>query len=121
MFQTSIVGFTIVNAAQQDSTCGGAPGWHFLRNDTLTGAILVIDFKLSQQGKLFSVHIALPSPKADPAAEPAVPQNGADRIITFSQHSCHVEGLVAQMLVIGGPARGEDLITDDFPVYLGFI
>ncbi len=40
---------------------------------------------------------------------------------TFLQHSCHIEGLIAQVLVIDRPAGRENLVTHNLAIDLGFI
>src|SRR5688572_13095383 len=104
MFQAGIVCFSVIDVVPQDGTRRRTPRLRVIGNDMLAGTILVLNFQLRQQGKLSSVRISLPSPKPNSSAEPAIPQDRADGILTFLQHSGDIECLIAQVLVIDRPA-----------------
>ena len=90
-------------------------------DDALGGAVGVLDLELGQQRQPVAVDVAPAAAVAQPAAVPAVAQDGADGVAALLQQGGHVEGLVAQAVVVAGPAGRHDVVADHRAVDLGLV
>ena len=118
-FSASIVRLAVVQVAGQDRPGAGPPGR--VGDDPVGGPVRVLDLELGEQPQPIAVDVAPPAAETRAGPDTSRRRASLRGRSSLAAQMRHVEGLVAQAVVVAGPAGCQDVIADAYAVDLSFV
>ena len=106
----------VVEVVGEDAALAGGPG--AVGGEHVHGAVGGGHLELGEQRQPVAVERAAAAP-AEPAAEPPVAEQHLELVVALADQVGDVVGLVAQPVVVAGPARRQHVVADPAAVELG--